>query len=191
MIPFETEPFNGDTFLQEKFISLRDEKNITTVIETGTYKGTTTKWLAENFRNVLTVEYNKTLFEEYDFDEYPNITSWLGSSADLLPLMIKVAEFKIRDDENYLVFLDAHWYANPLQKELEAIAAAKKKPILVIHDFKNPFDDTMGYDQYPEQGIVYDYNYVRDFLKNIGEYDTEFNKEATGARRGCLFVYFK
>jgi hypothetical protein len=94
-------------------------------------------------------------------------------------------------DKKIMIFLDAHWYKNPVLKELDQIAKSGIKPVLAIHDFKNPHDPTMGYDVYPNEGIVYEFDWIQSKLIDIygaGEYRYFYNEKAAGARRGCLFV---
>jgi hypothetical protein len=199
------EPFNGDTYLEDEFLKIRDRYHIRHVIETGSYHGHTTRWLGMNFDNVTTIESNT---------EYLTITSntvhGLGNvrvkPGDSSVYLIKtLQEYKDRMTQEHayermaigevkdklLLFLDAHWYKNPVLKELEQIALSGLHPFLVIHDFKNPNDPTMGYDIYPNEKIVYEFKWIKDHLDRIyGEdgYEYYYNDKATGARRGCLFI---
>jgi hypothetical protein len=177
--------FNGDHLLGEEFIRLRDRFAIKTVIETGTHCGYTTRWLAAHFDNVITVEIREKFFAQAteNLSGYSNVSMKKGdSSRDLLPLL-KRAEGPL------LVYLDAHWYANPLVKELEQIKAAGMRPVLVIHDFKVPDRPEFGYDAYPKDGIVYEWDWIKDRIADIyGDFDYYYNREATGTQRGCVFV---
>lgn len=185
---FDNGPFNEDVFMQDAFLELKKKHKIKFVIETGTYHGTTTEWLANNFGEVGTVEVNKAFYEAANLvlDKYDNVYQYYGNSAEMLEEMIGDTESK-----RLLVFLDAHWYANPLLGELEVIAACGIKPVLVIHDFYNPFHPEFGYDVYPDQNITYNFDYVSAALEKIygaGGFNHWYNQEATGAKRGCLFV---
>lgn len=174
--------------MQDAFIRLKAQFGITHVIETGTYHGVTTHWLAHNFDNVLTIESN----HEHSYEArkllhgHRNVEMWEGSSAERLGDMIEECE-----GHNLLVFLDAHWYENPVLDELRQIAELGATPVIVIHDFKNPGDPTMGYDEYPEQGIVYEWDWIKDKVDLIygkDNYKYYYNRDATGSRRGCLFI---
>jgi len=180
-------PFNGDIHLQDAFIRLRKKHNIKRVIETGTYHGDTTAWLADNFEAVKTVEYNAANFSiaKKKLAGCANVEMIHGDSSKDLAKMLHGF------DSDLLIFLDAHWYANPVISELKQIATAEIKPVLVIHDFKNPNDSTMGYDEYPEQGIIYDFAWIRPHLEliyGVDGYEFWYNEKATGARRGCIFI---
>lgn len=184
---FDNAPFNEDIFMENLFLNLKEKFGIKTVIETGTYHGKTTEWLANNFDRVSTIEVNETFFRTAArrLTKKKHVRMYMGSSSEKLGDMIQAA------DKPLLIFLDAHWYANPVLKELDHIKQSGEKPVLVIHDFKNPHDPTMGYDIYPEQGIVYDWDWVADKIIDIygqGGFNKYYNTEATGARRGCLII---
>lgn len=184
----EGQPFNGDIHLQDEFIRLKSHFNIKEVIETGTYHGDTTLWLAHNFDVVHTIETNPTHINVAGpkLKDQKNVTLWVGSSAERLGDVIEHCE-TVRP----LIFLDAHWYANPVLKELDQIAELGSKPILVIHDFKVPDHPDFGYDVYPNEKIIYEWDWIKSRIDKIyGEdgYRHYYNTKATGAKRGCVFI---
>lgn len=176
--------FNDDHFLEKKFIEIRDTHNIKTVIETGTFYANTTKWLAANFEQVYTCEIDAKTYEvaKKELQGLDNVTHALADSRqflkDVLPKM----------DEQFIIFLDAHWFENPLREEIELLAQFEKKPILIIHDFKVP-GKPFGYDTYP--GITYDFAYILPSIEKVygDKFKYEYNTQATGAKRGCIFIY--
>lgn len=191
---FDKAPFNEDSLMEDEFIRLRDKYKISTVVETGTYYGVTTSWLAKNFEKVYTTEinelfYNNAIKRFNDENIRQNIKSYLSNSVEVLPKIIE--EIKL-SGEKCLFFLDAHWYANPLLGELGCISSCGFKPtVLCIHDMMNPNDLTMGYDVYLEQGITYTFEWVKPYIETIygaEGYTHYFNEGAYGARRGALFV---
>jgi predicted O-methyltransferase YrrM len=56
--------FNQDIHLSEKFLEIKNEYNLDTVIETGTYHGTTTSWFSKHFKNIYTIESQFAHFDE-------------------------------------------------------------------------------------------------------------------------------
>jgi len=183
--------FNEDVYLVEKFLDIKKKKKINTVIETGTYHGVTTKWFSSNFDKVYTVECNGTYFEEAknNLSGVSNVSMELDDSPKFLGKIIELT-----DDKSTIVFLDAHWYTNPVLAELDAIKKSGKKPILAIHDFMVPDHPEFGYDVYPDQGIVYNWEWIKERIESIygvDGYTKEYNTKATGAMRGCVFVYPK
>lgn len=182
--------FNEDSYMGSKFLEIKEKFNLDTVIETGTYHGVTTRWFANNFKNVYTVECNESYFEEAkkNIGSCLNVKSYLQDS----PLFLSQILNKI-DSEKTIVFLDAHWYTNPVLNELDAIKESGKKPILAIHDFKVPNRPEFGYDVYPDQGIVYEWEWIENHIKSIygDDFYVEYNQEAEGAMRGCIFIFPK
>jgi hypothetical protein len=146
-------PFNGDPITRKEFIRLRNKFSLNTVVETGTYKGMTTRWFAENFNQVYTIEFNDDYFREASEKlKYPNITFMKGSSESVL-LVELLPQLSKQDNVRVIFYLDAHCEQfHPLLDELRAIA--KYFPdncIIVIDDFQVPhttygFDQPLGYD---------------------------------------------
>lgn len=183
-------PFNGDTHLEKHFLALKEKFGITMVVETGTYHGFTTKWLGQNFDTVYTIESNpayidiaiKNIMQDGGM---PNITSLQGDSSKDLLQVIQACP------QNLLIFLDAHWAKNPVLKELEQIKESGIKPVLVIHDFQVPGHPELGFDEYPGEKIVYNWEWIESRVEDIygpEGYEKFYNTEATGAMRGCLFI---
>ena len=100
--------------------------NIETFVETGTYLGQMIDGTKENFKEIISIELDKDLFERAKnrFSGYKNITILQGDSSELLPKYIKNIRKPI------LFWLDAHYSAGftakgilntPIMKELESI----------------------------------------------------------------------
>lgn len=180
--------FNEDSYMKSKFLEIKEKFNLDTVIETGTYHGVTTEWFANNFNSVYTVECNEVYFEEAkkNISSYSNVKSYLEDSPLFLEMVLNLV-----DSKKTIVFLDAHWYTNPVLKELESIKKSGKTPILAIHDFKVPNRPDFGYDIYPDQDIVYEWEWIEGHIRSIygNNFDIEYNQEAEGAMRGCIFIF--
>jgi hypothetical protein len=186
---FDKGPFNEDIHMERDWLGAKDRYGIKNVIETGTYHGTTTAWFLSHFDKVISCEINLGYHQQAkeNLEKHPNYANLnliCGSSTDFLNDMLTGL-----DMDKTAIFLDAHWYENPLLKELEILAAYRPK-LICIHDMQNPHDSTMGYDSYPEQGIVYNYDWVKPYLEKIYPqgYEYYYNVQATGARRGALWV---
>jgi hypothetical protein len=123
--------------LEELALALKDAFNISTFIETGTWKAQTTKWASENFQKVYSIEIDegyhnraKGLGIKAEFI--------LGSSADELPKVVK------RLKKPAIFWLDAHACKDqhtltdpcPLITELAAIKKSGLKHLLLIDDAK-------------------------------------------------------
>ena len=182
--------FESDYFAKEKFKKLIEENNIEVFIETGTFLGSTTLLLSQWCEEVHTIEVNEiNYFKAKEALKYTNVKMYLGSSENILnQILPKVKLSRIG------IFADAHWNTyNPLIDELNTIASSGIKPIFIaIHDFKNPNHPEFGFDTY--NGQDYEWSWIEQYIKNIyGEdgFIIEYNSEATGAKRGIIFIYKK
>ncbi len=183
LMPFQDEPFNGDVYIRRKFLELKEKYGLKNAIETGSCLFGTTRWLADNFNNVYTVEINKDFQDEglKKMEGSVNMMALLGDSVELLPTMLKFA------GRDTIVFLDAHWHEHcPLLKELEIIRDSGLKPIIVIHDFVVPDNPELGFDSY--QGQPFTWEWIKPIVEQIGKPIISYNSEISGAKRGVIFI---
>lgn len=180
--------YEGDTFVHDEISKLVEKFNIDSIIETGSYKGATTKRLAE-FSPVKSIEFDKQNFSEAKDAVMRSQTKhgamiYLGDSGKILDTLPA--------SDRTLYFLDAHWQeAWPLLDELKQIQSLGIRPVIVIHDFKVPGKD-FGYDSY--NGVDLDLAYIENRLEGIyGEdgYGYHYNEQADGGYRGVVYIYPK
>lgn len=180
--------FNNDTFIALEFQKLRDEFSIDTVIETGTFVGDTTIWLADNFKTVHTIEIDNIYLNKAKAQckNHDNIIFHLGNSGTSLNDIISNIT-----GENIFVFLDAHWGKLPLTRELDSMANNKQnKYIIAIHDFFVPGCPKLGYDSYNNQPL--EFNWLKSHFNKI--YNNKFihyynsMDKADGAMRGIIYL---
>ncbi len=191
LMPFQDEPFNGDTKICEKFIELRDEYQIDVAVETGSCFYSTTEWLANNFERVFTTEINAD-FAKYGNHKIADKTNVHDFFLDS-PLFLKEIIPVVSRYDKVIFFLDAHWLnACPLLDELSTIKDFELEfaPIIAIHDFYtgNP---ELGYDEY--NGQRFDYEWIAPYVDAIGksfdcQYRPVYNEEAAGAKRGIVYL---
>lgn len=183
--------FEGDTILSETVKNLCEKNNITWVIETGTFRGATTKRIADWVDRVDTIEVdaNNYAIAKSELASRDNVAIHHGSSDVVLEEILKAYKKK-GARPNLFCFLDAHWQEhNPLLNELAIIAKYNWKPIILIHDFKVPGRPELGYDQYGD--IVYEWAWIKDSIEKIygaDGFDFWYNQEATGAKRGVIVL---
>lgn len=182
---FENEPFNGDTFLSDLIFQISIKYRVKKIIETGTYHGISTLWMSKFFTQVHSIEIDPDNFiiASANLKNHFNVQLYLGQSQTFLRVAIK--NLNPLSNENFIIFLDAHWFENPLLKELDAIKESGYKPIIIIHDFQTN-DPELGFDSYPD--IEYKWESIKEKIESIGQYYKFYNKQATGARRGCIFL---
>jgi len=105
-------------------------------IETGTYRGNTTRWAAKHFKNVFTIENSEFHFKEAKLlAEIPGIKPLFGDSRVVLPSV--VAEL---GQSPSVFFLDGHWSGGetagerdecPLLDELKSLQGRAGDIILI------------------------------------------------------------
>ena len=118
--------------------------HIQRIIETGTYRGTTTEWFAQFGIPVETVEINERFFafSQVRLAGFRNVTVSLTSSVPFL-------QARKGTSDSTLFYLDSHWENHlPLREELELIFAKYPNSVVLIDDFKVPGDDGYGFDHY-------------------------------------------
>jgi predicted O-methyltransferase YrrM len=150
-------PFNNDSVITETVVQLVKDLKIDCIVETGTFRGTTTAFLSETFPNmpIYTVEVDFKMFlqAEENLKPHTNIKMILGSSEKVLEDLLPTLK-----DKRILFYLDAHWEEYwPLLDEFEAIRkSCKDNCCIVIDDFKVPFRQ-FQHDTYKEQPLDLDY----------------------------------
>jgi hypothetical protein len=179
--------FEADIHLAEKVKSIIDEKKITWVCETGSYFGNTTKRFAEWVDRVDTIEIDPKHFDiaGKNLSGFKNIWIYLGSSPEVMPGLISN-----NIDSKGLFYLDAHFGGCALLDELKVIANSNYKPeCVIVHDFVVPGHPELGYDEYNGQKL--EWEWIKPSIEKIygvDGYQIEYNSEATGAKRGVIFI---
>lgn len=106
-------------------------------VETGTFRGDTTRWAASHFKQVHTIERAQCLFDEHngELSALPGVTPHLGDSKDVLPKVVEEL-----GDESAVFWLDGHWSGGftagaddecPIMEELECLASRDSDIILI------------------------------------------------------------
>jgi hypothetical protein len=139
---------NGQTQRIELVRQVITQCGVARIVETGTFLGHTTVWLASFGLPVMTVEINPRHFgfAQARMSAYDNVVSHEGNSIELLRSII--AE-PLNRTAPTLFYLDAHWLDHlPLREEIELIAANFPKAVIVLDDFQVPDDPGYGFDDY-------------------------------------------
>jgi hypothetical protein len=179
-------PFEGDTYIKNEIIVLKDKFGLEYCVETGTQYGSTTLELYDIFKSVTTFEADVKYYHEAKKRFYGlYIGAYLGLSHDLIRGLIL--------PDNVFYYLDAHGCeigGCPLKEELEDIAAKNYDNVCIaIHDFKVPGKD-FGFDTYDYE---LSFEEIEPYLKNIypAGFDYHYNEQADGAARGIIYIYPK
>lgn len=179
---------NGQAHRLEIARSIVERCDIQQIIETGTYKGTTTEWLASFELPVDTVEVNPR-FQEFSarrLAEFANVRLHFGDSVSFLRQAAQRADAATM---RHFVYLDAHWLDHlPLREELQIILGLMPRSVVMVDDFQVPDDSGYGYDDYgPGKALTPAY------LEDLAVPFTAFYPAAaarweTGAKRGCVVL---
>jgi hypothetical protein len=142
----------------ELLAQLKERYQITSFIETGTYRGDTAVWAASYFQRVLTVERSKVIYDETRDRhgmKHKNIDFLFGDSVSALKQLIGGLTGPS------VFWLDAHWcggYSSkedgecPLLNEIETIHCSHQTHFLFIDDarlFTSPPPEPLQIDQWP------------------------------------------
>lgn len=186
LFDFQDQPFAGDVHMEGEFLKLRDQFGLDTFVETGTCYGSTTLWAAKHFPKVYSIEKEPKYAEiaKNRLSGTSNLELWVADSA------VAIVDACLHVTSSTLFFLDAHFEEHcPLLDELRAIADAKLRPVIVIHDFQVPGRPDLGYDTW--EGQAFRFSWIRPYLDAIygpNGYGHYFNNEATGAKRGVIYI---
>lgn len=148
--------FNGAPELGTFLAYLKTRFQIDTAVETGTYLGNTTAFLALLFDEVYTVEVVESTFRStmQNLSMFPNVNCLLGSSEIVLAKILPSLKGK-----PVLFYLDAHWEDQwPLKQELIEISKTHRDHcVVIIDDFKVPGRPDIPYDRYGPHECSYQY----------------------------------
>jgi len=177
------QPFAGDIHAGIQFRLIVREYRIQSIIETGTFKGYTTRFLASLVPHVLTIEFDSTI-DSAHLNTVPNVRKLHMPSPQGIRQAVALAP------PPYLFYLDARWnLPTPTPHELESIASLKIKPVIAIPNFKVPDHPTLQFDSYPDW--TSDLAHIQPYLEKI--YGQEghllaFNQPAPTVTQGMLYI---
>jgi hypothetical protein len=182
--------FNGQAKRIEIFEDLVRAIPIEVVVETGSYRGTTTAFLRERTRlPVFTVESQSRYFHycKRRFRDDGQVHVRLGDSRNFLEAL---SGDPAVPKQRVLFYLDAHWNADlPLAEELQLIARRWTDSVILIDDFQVPGDSAYGFDDYgPGKRLCRDY-LPADALRAFNVFWPKApGAQESGARRGCVVL---
>jgi FkbM family methyltransferase len=142
---------------KQLMLVLKNEYNLPTFVETGTWKGDTSVWASQHFQKVFTVEFAKHIYESTSsiYSHVKNIEFLWGHTKEQLKLVVS----QLKDPA--LFWLDAHWMGGgtagendecPLLEELEIINNAECEHFILIDDarlFLSPPPSPHRIEQWP------------------------------------------
>jgi hypothetical protein len=136
---------NGQTARLEAVRQIFYRCGIRSILETGTYRGTTTEWFAQLGVPVVTIESHAPTFEfaMRRLKRFENVSIRFGNSSVVLPDYLPSALTPA------MIYLDAHWEGYlPLAEELAAISRLLDRFVVIVDDFQVPDDSGYSFDDY-------------------------------------------
>ncbi len=173
------QPFNGQRLKMHSIFDIASRFHPDVCIETGTYLGSTTPYLA----TLANITHTFEISEEYaniaeerlqNLIKIGEVNLIRGSSAENLPILLS----NLPKHKKVLAYLDAHWLdALPLNEELMSLINWGGAFVAVIDDFKVPSDPDYGYDTYGKQVVGI------ELLTSAGVENLYFYVPSIGANR--------
>ncbi len=119
--------------------ALQQSSGIRSFVETGTFEGGTTKWAAQRFDKVATIEASRALYDRAreTLRSLPNVEAILGDTRTELERIVQ------RLTAPAIFWLDAHWSGGdthgegeecPIQHELDVVLGATPEHLVLIDD---------------------------------------------------------
>jgi hypothetical protein len=185
-------PFNGQAYRCLLFAALVERLRPAAIVETGTYLGTTTEWMASFQLPVFTCDSSKETFwfAKARLSEIPNVMARLGDSQDFLSNLLRGSSLDAGQDR-FLFYLDAHWGRDlPLLAEIDLIFSLCPTATVLIDDFEVPDDPGYGFDAYGP-GATLNASYIDPSVRMHGLvtlYPATPSSVETGMRRGCVIL---
>jgi len=181
--------FNGQHGRQAIVQDLLDRLAPAAVVETGTFRGISTEWIAERYQGpIFTCEKERLYYYQAEkrLQKSDNVTRRIQDSREFLRDIVRT----LPTDRPILFYLDAHWELDlPLQEELQIIFGSPCRAVVLVDDFQVPDDAGYTWDDYGEGKAL-----VPSLVGSVLPGDTTLyfptlpSAQENGALRGCCVI---
>ena len=183
-------PLNNQEFRQRIFRQLLEHFKFSGIVETGTYRGTTTDFFNKTSGlPVYTAESHPHYygFSAMRFWRNPGVDVKLNDSRAFLRDLTNESALRGR---LLFFYLDAHWETDlPLAEEVDIIFRHWPDAVIMVDDFQVPFDSGYEYDDYGEDASLTPQYLDRKLDISIEKFYPSAPSEAeSGAKRGCIVL---
>jgi hypothetical protein len=178
-------PFNGDVRRIKIIEQLIEDCRFDVGIETGTWIGNTTQWLAKHLPKLVSIEYDKGVHgvAMLRMGHLTHLELLHGRSEELFPAQVKLCA-----GMRVFCYLDAHAKdkSPPLGKELQA-AVQHGNVLVVIDDFRVP-NTEFGYGTYGDLDLDLQYlrSHIGDEIEIWGDLATRATKQLERGEGGLF-----
>jgi len=180
-------PFNGQKMRQSIFLEILGNQKINYIVETGTFRGSTTAFFAQWNIPVFSVELNKRYFgySKVRLKKFDHVKIFNDNSINFLNKLSANNSLK-----NIFFYLDAHGTGNnhPLKDEVDLIFSNFTNSIVMIDDFEVP---TTNYGFDTRLGEKLNINLLKTLINkyNLNIYFPSHDPlEETGSKRGMVLL---
>ncbi len=182
-------PMNGQTFRRRIYADLVRSLPLQAIVETGTYRGTTTALFEESGLPVYTVEASPR-YHAYSQLRLRGVRGhvhvYLGDSRSFLKDLARDPSVPRAD---VLFYLDAHWEEDlPLREEVDLIFNNWERSVVLVDDFEVPGTDYEFDDYGPGKALTLDYLRPLERLGLSAYFPAASPGQETGAKRGCVVL---
>jgi hypothetical protein len=182
-------PLNGQEFRRRMFREILEAIDCEAIVETGTFRGSTTDFFATFGPPVYSVEVNPrhAAFASMRLaKKRDRVHLFEGSSPTFLRGLTTDPAFP---RSNVFFYLDAHWFEHlPLAEELEIIYGAWPDAVVMVDDFKVP-GTSYAYDDYgPGKALTPEYLEPLRHLGLVSYFPAAAAEQETGLRRGSVVL---
>jgi hypothetical protein len=185
-------PFNGQEYRQKLFVSLIEAFKPAAIIETGTYRGTTTEFMADFGIPIYSVEGDPQCcaFARARLWRKRHVLIHRGDSREALRLFFN-GPLQKGGSQTVLVYLDAHGEGDlPLADELRVVFDSCRSAVVMVDDFQVPDDLDYSYDDYgPGNALTPEYIAGIVAACSLAMFVPSVRGVSeTGYRRGCVVL---
>lgn len=181
--------FNGQARRQALFDQLLHELKIVTIVEIGTFRGTSTAYMAKAGLPVFSCELCLRYFH-YSLLRLANMPNVRLERADSRGFLRELFDENLLPPGPAFFYLDAHWESDlPVWEEVDQIFSRHPSPVIMVDDFRVPTDSGFAYDDYGKGKCL--------SVSNLHEavtarpsvfFPNHASAHETGARRGCVVL---
>ncbi len=182
--------FNGQRGRKEIVRELFAAFPFEAIVETGTWIGNTTGYLAKTAGlSIYTTEMND-MFHAVARKRLKDLNSVHFHLKDSRTFLRELKGQPVA--KNFVfIYLDAHWHEDlPLRDEIRLVTETWNRYVIMVDDFAVPFDTGYGYDEYTGDKVLHPRVFASVFRQHGLEafYPTLPSVEETGARSGCVVL---
>ncbi|MBB3950223.1 hypothetical protein [Aureimonas jatrophae] len=178
-------PLNGQVQRQALVRQIFRVIDFDEVIETGTFRGTTTEFFG--YLSGLPVHSMETVerFHAYAVQRCETLPNVEIAHEDSRTALRRLAARP--DNRRTFFYLDAHWQEDvPRHEELRIIHARWSEAVVMIDDFEVPGDEGYGVALYGGHRLTAEYLPALPGWRRF--YPSTHSDAETGARRGCIVL---